>query len=198
MAEVREVCIGDSCYYYLFGYKKGKSFKKYAKFLGKDKPNDEYKKQLENQFEEEIIKKQVEVEEHKINFIGILQELQEKEGYISRDQIIKISKELDIPAVELYGVATFYSQFKLSKTGKHRISLCRGTACHVKKSAELLHYLEEVLGMKAGETDKAGKITLEVVNCIGACAKAPAMMINNKVYGELTREKIKQFLEELK
>jgi NADH-quinone oxidoreductase E subunit len=133
-----------------------------------------------------------------VNVVAILQELQKSKGYLEKEDIIQIAKQLQIPAVHMYGVATFYSMFKLHKPGKYIISMCRGTACHVKNSLALLNYLEEALKIKPGQTTKDGKISLETVNCIGACAKAPAMMINNIVYGELTKEKIKKIISELK
>ena len=112
--------------------------------------------------------------------------------------MIKLSKEFDVPGVKIYGVATFYSMFRLTKSGKHKIAICTGTACHVKDSGKLLTYLEELLGIKKGETTSDCKFTLEGVNCIGACAKAPAMMIDDIVYGELDKKQIKEIIGSLK
>jgi NADH:ubiquinone oxidoreductase subunit E len=198
MVELREVCIGESCHYYLFGSTKGKFFKKHIKYLGKKKPESFVLNKEKQKFIEQIKKSIDKPVEQTKNLIGLLQQIQEKEGYLSEDSIVKLCKELDVPAVELYGVATFYSQFKLKKAGKYKISLCRGTACHVKKSFELLKFLEEFLEIKVGETAKNGRFSLEAVNCIGACARAPAMMINGKVYGELNEAKIKQIISGLK
>jgi iron-hydrogenase subunit gamma len=132
------------------------------------------------------------------NVVERLQELQEQKTYISKEDMIALSKREKIPGVDIYGVATFYAQFKLKKPGKYVISVCTGTACHVKNSDSILNYLEEILGVKKGETTADGLITLEAVNCIGACAKAPAMMINGTVYGLLTKEKARKIIEELK
>jgi NADH-quinone oxidoreductase E subunit len=129
------------------------------------------------------------------NVINILQSLQEEKGYLDRDEMLKISKSLDIPIIDLYGVATFYSLFKLEKQGKHLITVCSGTACHVKKSDKITEELEKILGIKRGNTTEDGKFTLETVNCIGACARAPAMMVDNEVYGELTPKKLKAIID---
>jgi len=133
----------------------------------------------------------------KANVIEILQELQEKEGYLPQKDMINLSNKLNIPGVDISGVATFYSQFKFQKPGKYLINICNGTACHVKGSLSILGYLESFLGIKCGQTTADGKITLQSVNCIGACAKAPAMMINTIVYGELDKKKIKKIIDDL-
>ena len=153
-------------------------------------------KKLESNFLKEI--KSSSAQELYPNVIVLLQKIQEQYGYLPESEIVRLSKELDIPAVDLSGVATFYSQFKLIKPGKYKLSLCRGTACHVKNSLELLKYTEELLGVKAGKTQESGKVSLDIVNCLGACAKAPVIMINGVVYGELTKEKIKKIVEGLK
>jgi NADH-quinone oxidoreductase E subunit len=134
-------------------------------------------------------------EKHPAHVVAALQELQEKEGYLSEKSMKELAKSLDVPAVHIYAVATFYSMFKLKKQGRNVISVCRGTACHVKNSLEILEYLEELLNLKPGETTEDEKFTLQCVNCIGACAKAPAMMIGETVYGELTKQKAKKIIE---
>lgn len=198
MPYLKEVSIHGYKYFYLFHtVRKDGKFHKVSKYIGKEKPSEEQLLKLKKDFLDEIHNKPFK-EEHHINVVAILQELQAKRSYLEKEDIIQISKQLNIPAVYMYGVATFYAQFKLHKPGKYIISLCRGTACHVKNSLSLLQYLEELLKIKSGSTTKDGKISLETVNCIGACAKAPAMMINNTVYGELTKEKIKKIIAELK
>lgn len=149
--------------------------------------NSEVKKKLKEKYEK-ILKE-------KTNVINILQKLQEEKGYLDEKEIIKISKEFDIPTVDLYGVATFYSLFNLEPKGENIITVCSGTACHVKKSEGITVELEKLLGIKRGKTTKDGKFTLETVNCIGACARAPAMMIGGEVFGELTPKKIKKILD---
>lgn len=134
----------------------------------------------------------------KKNVVELLQDLQEKKGYLPKQDMINLSKKNNIPGVFVNGVATFYSQFNLKPHGRYNISVCRGTACHVKNSLSLLQYLEELLNIKAGNTTPDKRFTLNTVNCIGACAKAPAMMINGTVYGELTKPKLKQIIESLR
>jgi NADH-quinone oxidoreductase subunit E len=193
---LREVLVNKNTYYYLFHTSGTKPFRKYIKFLGSKKPTIKEQVKLEKEFLKEI-KTNPQQDLHP-NVVALLQKIQEDHGYLPETEIVRLSKELDIPAVDLSGVATFYSQFKLIKPGKYRISLCRGTACHVKNSLELLKYIEELLGIKAGQTQESGKISLNTVNCLGACAKAPVMMINSVVYGELTKDKIKKIVEGLK
>jgi NADH-quinone oxidoreductase E subunit len=132
------------------------------------------------------------------NSVEILQEIQKEFGYISRENMTLVSKRLGIPLVKLYGVVTFYALFRLHPEGKYRISICRGTACHVKKSKSLMEYLGKKLDIKTGETTADAKFSLQRVNCLGACAKAPAMMINDIVYGDLTEKEIDRILGELK
>ena len=155
-------------------------------------------RRIKKEFLAEIKNKPKENEEKKPNVVAILQDLQEKEGYLSKESMMELSKESGIPGVDIYGVVTFYSMFKLKQQGKYKVAICTGTACHVKNSDFLLKYLEELLDIKTGETTKDGKFTLEAVNCIGACAKAPAMMINEEVFGELTKEKTKEIIDNLK
>ncbi len=135
--------------------------------------------------------------EEKENLMNLLLQIQEKYNYLPKEKLIELSKSKNIPGVDIYGIATFYAQFKLEKPGKYKISICRGTACHVKNSGSIIEYLEEYLNLKIGQTSEDGKFTLETVNCIGACAKAPAMMINGEVYGELTKEKVKKIIDGL-
>ena len=132
------------------------------------------------------------------NSVEVLQEIQKVFGYIPKDVLCQVADQLGMPLVDLYGVATFYTQFKLHPEGKYIIAMCRGTACHVKNSKKMLEYLERKLDIKSGETTKDNKFTIECVNCIGACAKAPAMMINEEVHGDLTEKKIDNIISELK
>jgi NADH-quinone oxidoreductase E subunit len=143
---------------------------------------------------EEIIKKY----SAKEDLIAALEDLQEEFGFLSEEMLEKLSAQLNVPLVTISGAATFYSSFRLKPKGRHHVQVCRGTACHIFRSDKLLTYFEKKLGIKAGETTSDGKFSLVPVNCIGACAKAPAMMINDKVYGNLTEEKIDKILETLK
>ncbi|MEM4637401.1 MAG: NADH-quinone oxidoreductase subunit NuoE [Candidatus Woesearchaeota archaeon] len=130
--------------------------------------------------------------------IVALQDIQQKFGYISEENAEQLSRKINTPLVEISGVATFYNMFRLKPIGKYHIAVCRGTACHVQGSESLLKFLEKTLNIKAGEITSDGLFSLEAVNCIGACAKAPTMMINDKIYGQLDEKKIKHIIEDLK
>ncbi|MBM3309221.1 MAG: NADH-quinone oxidoreductase subunit NuoE, partial [Candidatus Altiarchaeales archaeon] len=127
--------------------------------------------------------------------IDLLEEIQEAFGFVSEENMRRVEQKLKIPLVDIYGVATFYSEFKLKPSGRHIIKICTGTTCHVKNSSFLHAYLEEKLNVRDNETTKDGLFTLECVNCIGACAYAPAMMVDKEVYGNLTKEKIDEVLK---
>jgi len=134
----------------------------------------------------------------KEDLIPALQEMQDTFGYLSEENLTILSDELNIPLVNVYGVATFYTMFRFKPKGKYLISVCRGTACHVHNSENLLEHLQRKLNIKTGETTKDNKFSLFSVNCIGACAKAPAIMINSDVYGNLDEQKINKILQGLK
>jgi len=126
--------------------------------------------------------------------IPILQETQAKFRYLPAVAMREISRFLQIPDSSVYGVSTFYAQFKLTPLGKKVIRVCRGTACHVRGSAKVLAEIEKQLGIKAGETTEDMEYTLETVACIGACALAPTMTIDNETYGKMTTKKVAEVL----
>jgi NADH:ubiquinone oxidoreductase subunit E len=119
------------------------------------------------------------------NLIPILQHVQEKFGYLPEEAIQVIASFLHLSSSTVYSVSTFYTQFKLVPSGKKVIKICRGTACHVGGSASLLHDIERRLCIKPGETTSDLEHSLETVACIGACALAPVMIINDEVYGRM-------------
>lgn len=131
------------------------------------------------------------------DLIIALQEIQAAFGYISEENAEILSRKIKTPLVEISGVITFYNMFRTKPTGKYNISICRGTACHVQGSETLLKALEKKLNIKSGEITQNGLFSLEAVNCIGACAKAPAMMINEKVYGQLDEKKISRIIDKI-
>jgi len=138
------------------------------------------------------------IEKHgseKASLIGILQDIQAKMGYLPRKALVQVSKSLDIPLARVYEVATFYRAFSLEPRGKHTIKVCLGTACHVRGGVRILDYLETQLGVKAGGTTKDMAFTLESVNCLGACALGPIMVIDRKHYGHINTNKIETILE---
>ncbi len=132
----------------------------------------------------------------KSNLIQILNEVQEKYGYIPKQAQTEISKYLSIPMAEVYGVITFYSRFTLKPKGKYNISVCLGTACFVKGSQALLDRLKERLKIEEGETTPDGKFSIDATRCVGACGLAPVFTINNEVYGKATVKKLDEVLDE--
>lgn len=122
--------------------------------------------------------------------IPILQGAQEVYGYLPAHVIKHISKAIRIPVARIYGVVTFYAQFRLTPVGRNLINICLGTACHVRGGAKIVAELEKELKIKDGATTEDGRFTLEVVACIGACGLAPVISINNEVHGRLLPEKI--------
>ncbi len=125
----------------------------------------------------------------------ILQETQEKYGYLPIELQETIAEELNIPLTEVYGVATFYSQFTLKPKGKYKIGVCLGTACYVKGSQGILDKVNEVLGTEVGDTTEDGKFSVDATRCVGACGLAPVMSINDDVYGRLTPSEVPGILE---
>ncbi len=132
----------------------------------------------------------------KSNLIQILNEVQEKYGYIPKQAQIEISNYLKIPMAEIYGVITFYSRFTLEPKGKYNISVCLGTACFVKGSQALLDRLKERLKIDEGQTTPDGKFSIDATRCVGACGLAPVFTINNEVYGKATVKKLDEVLDE--
>ncbi len=132
------------------------------------------------------------------NLVTAFQDIQEKEGYISEKAISAASEYFFISKADAYSVVSFYAQFKFKKPGKHTIKVCKGTACHVRGSGSLLAALEERLGIKEGETTPDGLISLERVACLGACALAPAIVVDDKVHARITLAQLEKILKELK
>ena len=130
--------------------------------------------------------------------IPILQEIQECEGYLSESAIVKTGKTLKIPTSKIFGVATFYNQFRFEPKGKNHIQICRGTACHVLGSATVLSELEKHLKIKAGRTTKDGLFSIEVVACIGACGLAPVVNINGEFHAKVTATSLKNIIDSYK
>jgi len=132
------------------------------------------------------------------DLIPILQEAQERFGYLPEEVMQGIAKFLRLPESIVYGVSTFYAQFKLTPTGRRRVSVCRGTACHVRGGARILREVEKRLGIKPGETTSDLGYSLETIACFGSCALAPVMVIDKSVHGRMTTTKVGQILAETK
>ncbi len=127
--------------------------------------------------------------------IPALQKLQDEYGYLPRPAVERMAKRMRIPLSKVYGVITFYAQFKLTPRGKYIIRVCKGTACHIQGSPKIAERIQEILQVEGGETTPDLKFTLEEVACIGACALAPVMMINDEPHGRLTPDRIKEILD---
>lgn len=141
---------------------------------------------------EEILKKY----KDKADAIQILQDIQKKYGYISKENLNLVSSSISVPFAELYSIATFYKSFALEPKGRYIIRICDGTACHIKGSQSLLTEIEELLQIKPGETSKDGLFSLETVACMGVCALAPVMVIGENYYGNLDRSSLREIITE--
>ena len=141
------------------------------------------------------------IDEHRTDkgpLMPVLQEAQAIFGYLPIEVQNFIAEELDIPITDVYGVATFYSQFSLKPKGKYRIGVCLGTACYVKGAQQVLDELSKVLDIDVGTTTEDGTFTLEATRCLGACGLAPVIMINDDVYGRLEPDDIPEIIAKYK
>ncbi len=130
----------------------------------------------------------------KDELIVILQEVQREFGYLPSEAIGLVSRFLRISESTIFGVATFYAQFKFAPSGKNKIMVCRGTACHVRGAPRIVEEVEKQLGIKDGQTTEDMEYSLETAACFGSCALAPVMVINNNVYGRMTPAKVREIL----
>ena len=132
---------------------------------------------------------------------GLLVELkrvQEKLGYVPAEMMLEIAQTLDTPLSEVYGVTTFYSFLSKKLLGRNVIRICRSLPCYLKNSELIIKSIEDAIGIKPGETTPDNRFSFELTNCIGACDRAPAMLVNSDVHGELTPQKISQILKAYK
>ena len=132
------------------------------------------------------------------DLIPVLQKIQSIHGYISQDAISRISRWLKISENEVYGVASFYAQFRFTPPGKRHITVCLGTACHVKGGEQMIHVLKRRLGIDPGETTADGEYDLKRVACLGCCALAPVINFDDKVYAQMSVLKLQGILDENK
>ena len=130
------------------------------------------------------------------SLISILQDIQSEYNYLPEAAIRRVAKGLALPVIQVYGVASFFKAFSLKPRGEHTIQVCLGTACHVRGAPMLLEEIERELGIKSGETTQDMKFTLETVNCLGACAMGPVVVIDSKYYGQMNAGKVKKMLAE--
>ena len=132
----------------------------------------------------------------KSNLIQILNEVQEKFGYVPTIAQEEIAKYLGIEVAEVYGVVTFYSRFTLKPKGKYAISVCMGTACFVKGGEQILERVKQKLGIEEGQTTEDGKFSIDATRCIGACGLAPVFTVNDEVYGKATPQLVDKVIKE--
>ncbi len=135
---------------------------------------------------------------NKSELIPILQDVQSNYGYLPEDIILEISKFLKMPESEVYGVATFYSQFRFTPIGKKHIMVCKGTACHVQGAPQIIEGIERHLGIKEGEVTLDLEYSLESVGCLGCCALAPCAMVNDEVESKISLKNIKKLFKKNK
>ncbi len=126
--------------------------------------------------------------------IPVLQKVQEELGYLPEDAITEIAKFLGLSENEVYGVASFYAQFRFERQGEHVMRVCQGTACHVRGGRRILETVESELGIQSGETTDDYKFSVERVACFGSCALAPVMVVDKTVYGRMTTAKTRKIL----
>lgn len=129
--------------------------------------------------------------------IPILQRAQEVYGYLPMEVMATISEKANIPITRLYGVATFYAQFRLTPRGRHLVRVCDGTACHVRGASKIVEQIEKSIHLKPGESDPDYKYTVEIVYCLGSCGLAPVTVVDDKVYGQTKPENLVKRLNQL-
>ncbi len=128
------------------------------------------------------------------HLIPILQAVQDRHGYLSQDAMVTIGEHLHLPASKVYGVATFYNQFRFQPKGRVHCTVCRGTACHVKGSLALLETVKRMLKIDAGQTTRDGSFSLEVVACMGACGLAPLVTVNDEFHAAVTVDSVQRII----
>ncbi|MFC2059901.1 NADH-quinone oxidoreductase subunit NuoE [Chloroflexota bacterium] len=132
------------------------------------------------------------------SLLVLLKKAQSKFGYVPQEYIVEVARSLNISVGEVYGLATFYSFLSTKPLGRNVIRICKSLPCFLEDSQTIIESVEKEIGIKPGETSGDGRFSLQLTNCIGACDKAPAMMINDDVHGSLTPQKIAQILETYK
>lgn len=128
--------------------------------------------------------------------IGILQDIQREEGYLPRKILIELAGRLDVPLSRLFALATFYRSFSLKPTGRHRIGICMGTACHVRGGQAILNRLERDLGLSAGSTTVDRRFTLDTVRCLGCCSIGPVVRIDEDTFGRVRQDRVDKILRD--
>ena len=127
--------------------------------------------------------------------VSLLQDIQAEFNYLPKDVLIKVSQKMDIPLSQVYSVATFFKAFSLQPRGRHVVTVCLGTACHVRKGHRLVDTFERQYGIKSGENTPDMRFTLETVNCLGCCALGPVVVVDGRYYSEMNGDKLTRVLE---
>jgi NADH-quinone oxidoreductase subunit E len=148
------------------------------------------------QYEEKVTRILQKHRHDKSLLVDILQDTQAEIGYLPKEALEEVSQGLDVPQSRVYSVATFFKAFSLKPRGRHLINVCMGTACHVRGSAKVMEKIEQLLNIKTGETTKDLKYTLETVNCVGACALGPMVIVGEDYHGEMTPEGVVSMLKQ--
>lgn len=130
--------------------------------------------------------------------LDVLRRVQDRLGYLPEEAIDRVARHLRISPAEVFGAATFYSHFRLTPRGKYLVRVCRGTACHVRGGPAVRRTAEQELGLAAGETSPDMLFSYETVACVGACALAPTMVVEDQVYGEMTAERVREVIAALR
>ncbi len=136
-------------------------------------------------------------ERHRDSLIPILQGVQSRLGFLSEEAVKAVSDHLDISESEIYGVATFYTQFRFTRPGDHVVRVCQGTACHVRGGKRILAEVTRQLGLEPGETSPDYSFSLESVACFGSCALSPVLVIDDTVHGRVTPQKVRELLKDI-
>jgi len=136
--------------------------------------------------------------ENNENLLSILQDVQKECGYLSEEKLIEAAETLDMPLIDVYGVATFYKSFSLKPRGRHLVKVCLGTACHVRGATRIVEEIGRKLGIGPGETSDNGEFSLETVMCLGCCAIGPVVVVDGKYYGQVTPTKVESILRTIR
>ncbi len=128
------------------------------------------------------------------NLIMILHKIQEEFGYIPRSIAFELSREINVPLAKIYGVITFYHFFKLKKPGRVKIQVCMGTACYLKGGEDLIQELENLLGIGVNSVTEDGEFSIDAVRCVGCCGLAPVLVVNDEVFGKVTKDRLAEIL----
>ncbi|PKP49795.1 MAG: NADH-quinone oxidoreductase subunit NuoE [Bacteroidetes bacterium HGW-Bacteroidetes-11] len=143
-----------------------------------------------------IIKKHLNVQRDTL--LPLLQDIQTELGYLSEEAINRISVSLNLPTSKIYGVATFYDQFRFEPRGRFHLQICHGTACHINNGGRIIQEAERLLKIKEGQTTRDGMFSIEIVNCMGACGLSPVIAINDKYYHGIEPGDLKEIFEKCK